>query len=696
MDDIANILERVEELRRKIEHANTLYYAEDAPEISDASYDMMMQELIQLETEHPDLAAPNSPTSRVGAGAVNDFAPFPHGMPMLSLDNAFSEGELQAWEDRNRRTLGMDGTAPIEYFCELKIDGLSVSLLYENGQFVKGGTRGDGEVGEEITQNLRTISALPLRLKPIKSDSSSLHERASALGVPARIEIRGEVFLSHTEFARINEELEEEGARIFANCRNAAAGTLRKKDVSVTASRRMDMFLYTLGECEGWEFGTQQELLQTFRKWGLRTNSHVQLCRGITEAIAFCREWETRKEGLDYDMDGVVVKVNSFALQRELGQVSRSPRWAIAFKYPALQTKTRLLSIEVQVGRTGALTPVANLKPVALAGVIVSRATLHNEEEIQRKDIRVGDMVVVQRAGEVIPEIVEVVFLERTGEELPFEMPTVCPVCGTHVVRLEGEVVTRCPNINCPARIQQALEHFVGRNAMNIDGLGERQLAQLVRHDLVRDAADIYSLTQEQILPLDRMGEKLAKKILANIEDSKHRPLAKLIFALGIRHIGAHAAELLADHFGSLERLQEAEVPELAGIYEIGETTAVSVAAWFAEESNRTLLKRLKEYGVAPENHSDTERSDRLKGLNFVFTGTLTHLKREEAEAIVKRMGGRASGSVSRNTSFVVAGDSAGSKLAKAVELGVQVITEDQFLENIENVVDSLFSSMHE
>lgn len=694
--------QRAEELRQQIRRANYLYYAQDAPEISDAAYDALMKELRELEEKYPDLLSADSPTQRVGTDAVTTFTPYPHRIPMLSLDNAFGTDDLRAWEEKLRRAIGAGEDLLIEYVCELKIDGLSVNLTYENGGFTAGGTRGDGQTGEDISLNLRTISALPMHLRPVKPETAPKTERVTAptslfdvveeqpgtlpeSGVPDRIEIRGEVFMSHREFARINAELEEQGGKTFANPRNAAAGSLRQKDPSQTAKRRLDIFLYAVGECIGWSFKSQFELLQTYRAWGLRTNPNVRICSGIEEVIAFCDEWGGKKAELPYDIDGVVVKVNSFALQRELaGGSSRAPRWAIAYKYPALQVKTKVESIEVQVGRTGALTPVANLTPVALAGVVVARATLHNEDEIRRKDVRVGDTVVIQRAGEVIPEIVEVVLSARTGEEVAFTMPTVCPSCGTEVVKPEGEAVVRCPNEECPKKTQERVRYFASRAAMDIEGLGDKQCEQLTQAGMVKDVADLYKLTKEQLLEFERMGDKLATKILANIEASKTRPLNRLIAGLGIRHIGEHAAEILAAHFGTLERLQNATVDELAGVYEIGRRTAESIRAFFDEKRNQDMLDKLRDAGVRPQAHSSAPQSDRFASKSFVFTGTLTRLKRDEAEALVKRMGGRAGSSVSKQTSYLVAGEEAGSKLTKAQQLGVPVLTEDEFLQMVE------------
>ncbi|HLJ55161.1 MAG TPA: NAD-dependent DNA ligase LigA [Chthonomonadaceae bacterium] len=660
--------QRAEELRARIRRANDLYYNQNAPDISDAAYDALTRELRALEERYPELVTPDSPTQAVGAELITTFRPLQHRMPLLSLDNAFNSDELRGWEERTRRILAIGPDVPIEYVCELKIDGLSVNLTYERGSFVQGATRGDGFTGEDITLNLRTIEAIPRHLK------------AAGGQLPDFIEIRGEVFLSHHEFARINAEAEEQGSRTFANPRNAAAGSLRQKDPSETAKRRLDIFLYAVGECEGCRFQSQAELLESYARWGLRTNPNIRICPGLEEVIAFCAEWQARKVDLPYDTDGVVVKVNSFDLQRELGTNSRSPRWAIAYKYPALQVRTRVEDIQVQVGRTGAITPVAHLEPVAVAGVTVSRATLHNEDEIRRKDVRIGDTVVIQRAGEVIPEVVEVVTSLRTGAERVFEMPTVCPSCGSELVRPEGEAVLRCLNPDCPKKIKEGLQHFTSRLAMDIEGVGEKQSDQLTESGLLRDPADLYTITLDQLLPFERMGEKLASKILANVERSKTRPMANVIYALGIRHIGEHTAEVLASHFGSLDALRSATVEQLDAVHEIGHTTAESIAAWFAEERNQRMLDKLAAAGVRPTAHAAAPTSDTFAGKTFVFTGTLGQLKRDEAETMVKQRGGRASGTVSKNTSYVVAGEAAGSKLAKAQELGVPVLTEDEFI----------------
>ena len=696
-----------DDLRQQINRANYLYYAQDAPELSDAAYDVLMKRLRELEETYPELVSPDSPTQRVGSEAVTTFAPLRHRVPMLSLDNAFSADDLKSWEDRVRRTLGAVPDFAFEMVCELKIDGSAVSLTYENGKFTAGGTRGNGEVGEDITLNLRTVPAIPMQLREEGRGKREEKEEAAPEIAPSLfetpseetesaslpsslfplplIEVRGEVFMSHKEFARINGEAEETGGRTFANCRNASAGSLRQKDPKQTAQRRLDVFCYAVGECDGYNFVSQADLLETYQKWGLRTNPNIRVCANLEEVQAFIDEWGVKKEALPYDIDGVVIKVNSFALQRELGQVSRSPRWAIAYKYPALQVRTKVESISVNVGRTGAITPVANLTPVAVAGVMVSRATLHNEDEVRRKDVRVGDTVVIQRAGEVIPEIVEVVKAERTGDEPEYFLPTHCPACETPVVKVEGEAVIRCPNPACPAKLQQRIEHFVSRGAMDIEGLGEKIVAQLVSGGIVKDPADIYTLDMEKLLTLERMGEKLATKILDNIEKSKTRPLRNLIYGLGIRHIGEHSSEVLAEHFGSLERLASAETAEIAKVHDIGGITAESIAEFFAQEENKEILARLEAAGVAPTASESATSSAEFAGKVFVFTGTMTKLKREEAEKIVKQRGGRAGGSVSKQTSYLVAGENAGSKLTKAQELKVPVLTEDEFLEMLED-----------
>ena len=658
--------DRVDALRAEIARHNFAYHAQDAPTVSDAEYDALMRELNALEAEFPDLVTPDSPTQRVGDAPLSAFGSITHRRPMLSLGNAFSADELREFDKRAKRTVGMAETESVEYICELKLDGLSISLTYEKGVLVQGATRGDGATGEDITHNLRTISAIPLRLV---GDN-----------LPELIEIRGEAFLTHGEFARINAEREQSGEPTFANPRNAAAGSLRQLDPRITAKRRLRVYFYAMGEAKGYTPASQTALLEQYQVWGLPVNPTRSVCPDIEAAIAWVAAWADKKNTLDYDTDGMVIKVNDYTLQREMGQVSRAPRWAIAYKYPALQVETLVEDIVVQVGRTGALTPLAILQPVAVGGVIVSRATLHNQDEIDRKDVRVGDTVVVQRAGEVIPEIVRVVLEKRPETTIPCKLPEVCPSCGVAVVRTIGEAVLRCPNAKgCPAQLQTRLEHFVSRNALDISGLGERHIAQLIAAGLVKDFADLFALKKDDLLPLERMGDKLADNILNAIEGRKHTTLTRLLFAFGIRHCGERSSRLLAQHFGTLERVVAASADDMDKVHEIGRTTAESVASFFGLEETRQTLSKLKAMGVVAEGDDSAPVSDYFAGKSFVFTGSLTKRTREDAELVVKRLGGRASGSVSKQTSYVVAGDTAGSKLAKAQQLGVAVLTEDEF-----------------
>jgi DNA ligase (NAD+) len=657
---------RARVLRDEIQGHNIAYYVNDAPTVSDAEYDALMRELQVIEAANPVLISPDSPTQRVGAPPLSSFGSVTHLRPMLSLGNAFSADDLRSFDLRAKRTLGLDPETVIEYICELKLDGLAVSLTYENGVFVQGATRGDGATGEDITVNLRTISSLPLRLQ---TDDP-----------PTLIEVRGEVFLTHAEFKRINAQREIAGEPTFANPRNAAAGSLRQLDSSITAQRKLKILLYAAGECRGFEPATQDGLLEQYRAWGLPVNPQRGVCPEIEAVIAYVDGWADRKNTLEYDTDGVVVKVNDFVLQRELGQVARAPRWAIAFKYPALQVETLLEDIVVQVGRTGAITPLAILAPVSVGGVTVSRATLHNQDEIERKNVRIGDTVIVQRAGEVIPEIVRSIPEKRPAGALPYRLPDACPSCGTVLIRPEGEAVTRCPNgKGCPAQLQTRFEHFVSRNALDIAGLGERHIAQLIAAELVADPADLFFLKKDDLLPLERMGDKLADNILKAIEDRKRTTLSRLIFGFGIRHVGERAASVLSQSLGTLDKLADASADDMDKIHEIGRTTAESIAAFFALDEAREMLRKLETAGVVAVGDESAPTSDHFAGKSFVFTGALTQRTREEAEALVRRLGGRASGSVSKQTSYLVAGEAAGSKLAKAQTLGVPVLTEDDF-----------------
>jgi DNA ligase (NAD+) len=672
---------RLEELRRLIEHHNYLYYVLDQPEISDAEYDALMRELLQLEEQFPDLRTPDSPSLRVGAPPLEAFATHTHRQPMLSLDNAFGAEELRAFDQRIKRFLGMPPDQRIEYVAELKIDGLAISLTYVDGVFVTGATRGDGIQGEDVTQNLRTIHAIPLRLRQPASAPSSLFDEP--VPIPSFVEVRGEVYLTHDEFRRINEEREQTGEPTFANPRNAAAGSVRQLDPSITAKRRLSLFAYGIGAVEGASFETHWQILQTLKAWGFPVNPHARVCDGIEQVVAFCDEWTARRQELNYDVDGVVVKVNSVLMQQDLGYVQRSPRWAIAYKFPAQQARTRILEVRWQVGRTGALTPVAIMEPVEVGGVTVSRATLHNEDEIARKGVMIGDVVVIQRAGDVIPEVVSVVEEERDGDEQPIVRPQTCPECGAPVEKPEGEAVARCVNLACPAQIVERIRHFTSRNAMNIEGFGDKWVQRLFEEGIIHDPADLYYLKKEDLLPLERMGEKLAENLLNSVERSKQVPLSRFIYALGIRHVGERAAQLLAEYLGGLDALMNASEEQLLQIPEIGPATAREVVEFFRREENRKVIQKMLDAGVTPFAERQ-KRSDAFAGWTFVFTGALRHFTREQAEALVRELGGKASGSVSRQTSYVVVGESPGSKYQKALQLGVPVLTEEQFLQMVE------------
>ncbi|MDW8320013.1 MAG: NAD-dependent DNA ligase LigA [Armatimonadota bacterium] len=674
--------QRVEELRRLIEHHNYLYYVLDQPEISDAEYDALMRELLQLEERFPDLRTADSPSMRVGAPPLEAFATHTHRQPMLSLDNAFGAEELRAFDQRIKRFLGMSLNQPIEYVAELKIDGLAISLTYIDGVFVTGATRGDGLQGEDVTQNLRTIHAIPLRLRQTVGEPTSLFDEPP-VPVPSFVEVRGEVYLTHDEFRRINEEREQTGEPTFANPRNAAAGSVRQLDSRITARRRLSLFAYGIGAIEGASFDTHWQILQTLKAWGFPVNPHAQICPGIEEVVAFCEEWTARRGELHYDVDGVVVKVNSLLMQQDLGYVQRSPRWAIAYKFPAQQARTRIVEVRWQVGRTGALTPVAVMEPVEVGGVTVSRATLHNEDEIARKGVMIGDVVMIQRAGDVIPEVVSVVEEERDGDEQPIVRPQTCPECGAPVEKNEGEAVARCVNLACPAQIVERIRHFTSRNAMNIEGFGDKWVQRLFEEGIIRDPADLYYLKKEDLLPLERMGEKLAENLLNSVERSKQVPLSRFIYALGIRQVGERAAQLLAEYLGSLDALMNATEQHLLQIPEIGPATAREIVEFFRREENRKVIRKMLDAGVTPIAERQ-KRSDAFAGLTFVFTGALQHFTREEAEALVRELGGKASGSVSRQTSYVVVGESPGAKYQKALQLGVPVLTEEEFLKMVE------------
>jgi DNA ligase (NAD+) len=665
----AQAKKRIEKLREELNFHNYRYYVLDDPVISDGSYDRLMRDLEGLEKEYPHLITPNSPTQRVGAPPLDKFEEVRHAVPMLSLANAFEEAEVREFDDRLKRFL--KNTQEIEYCAELKIDGIAVELIYENGHLVTGSTRGDGFVGENVTQNLKTVKSIPLTLIPRKGESS-----------PSRLEVRGEVYLPLKAFQELNVRRERSGESLFANPRNAAAGSLRQLDSSITARRPLDIFCHGIGQFTGAAIASQWELLDTLQGWGFKVNPNRRQCKNIDEVFDYYREMDDLREKLPYEIDGVVIKVNSFRLQEALGTIARSPRWALAFKFKPKQATTKILDIVVNVGRTGALTPTAVLEPVRVGGVTVSSATLHNQDEVDRKDVRIGDTVVVQRAGDVIPEVVRVIPEKRTGKEKKFRLPDQCPVCGSEVDRPEGEAVARCTGIACPAKLKETIFHFASRDAMNIDGLGEKIIEQLVDKDLIKDYADLYRLTLDHLLTLERMGPKLADNILTAIRGSHKTTLERLIYALGILHVGEHIAKLLAHEFSTLEELSQASSERLTGIKGIGEQIASSIVKFFEQKGNQKVIRKLKEFGVEVPSRPARPRPKDLKlsGKSFVFTGGLKTLSREEAESRVESLGGKASSSVSKKTDYVVVGEDPGSKYEKAKAFGVKILSEDDFL----------------
>ncbi|AWI11327.1 DNA ligase (NAD(+)) LigA [Caldibacillus thermoamylovorans] len=655
---------RVDELHKLLNQYGYEYYVLDKPSVPDSEYDKRMQELIALETEFPQLKTPNSPTQRVGGEVLEGFQKVRHRIPMLSLANAFNEADLRDFDRRVRQTVG--DTA---YVCELKIDGLAVSLRYENGVFVQGSTRGDGTIGEDITVNLRTVRSIPLQLT----------EKVT-------IEVRGEVFMPKKSFAKLNKEREENGEILFANPRNAAAGSLRQLDPKIAASRNLDVFLYAIGENHLELIERHSEGLNYLDRLGLKTNQERRLCSTIDDVLEYIKEWQEKRPDLPYEIDGIVVKVDRYDQQEKLGTTVKSPRWAIAYKFPAEEVMTKLIGIDLSVGRTGVVTPTGILEPVRVAGTTVQRASLHNEDLIKEKDIRIGDYVIVKKAGDIIPEVVRSVPEKRTGKENPFAMPTHCPACGSELVRLEGEVALRCINPKCPAQIREGLIHFVSRNAMNIDGLGEKVITQLFQENLVADVADIYKLTKEQLIQLERMGEKSVQNLLTAIEASKENSLERLLFGLGIRHVGAKAAKILAQTYEHIDRLMEAKEEELQAITDIGEKMANSIVTYFQAPEVKELIDELKSLGVnvtykgeRPQNIADIESP--VAGKTIVLTGKLTNLSRNEAKEKLEQLGATVTGSVSKKTDIVIAGADAGSKLEKAQSLDIEIWSEEQFLE---------------
>ena len=664
----AAVRREVERLRREIAEHNRRYYELDAPEISDAEYDALFRKLQDLEAAHPDLRSPDSPTERVGAAPATRFASVRHTQPMLSLANAMSEDEVREFDKRVHRTLRDDGA--IAYVAEPKFDGLAIELVYQDGRFVQGSTRGDGTTGEDVTANLRTIRSIPLALRPAKG----------APPVPSRLEVRAEVLLSKAGFQRLNAGRAERGESVFANPRNAAAGSLRQLDSRITASRPLEIFCHGAGALGGARFATQWEFLATLAAWGFPVSDENRRCADVGETLARYQELAAARETLPYEIDGVVLKVDDVALQERLGQVSRSPRWAVAYKFKAQQATTRVLAIEPSVGRLGTVTPVAVLEPVVVGGVTVRNASLHNMDEITRKDVRVGDTVLLERAGDVIPYVVRVLLEQRKGRPRKFKMPTVCPVagCGGKVVREEGEAAYRCINAACPAQLKSRLRHFASRNALDIDGLGEKLVDQLVETGMVHDFADLYALDAEHLAGLERMAEKSAANLAAEIERSKHPALDRFLYALGIRHVGEHLGQVLAERFRDVEAVLDASEEDLLAVHGVGPEVAKSVRQFATERHNRAVVTRLLRAGVSPR--APAAPSGALAGKTIVLTGALDTLTRGEAERRIIGAGGRVGSSVSKTTDFVVAGADPGSKLAKAKKVGTTVLDEAGFL----------------
>jgi DNA ligase (NAD+) len=656
------IIDRIRSLRKTLHQHNHRYYVLDDPEISDAEYDRLMRELIQIEADYPDLASPDSPSSRVGAPPLAKFDTIAHTIPMLSLDNGFADDDILSFDKRVKRHLNLE--SEIVYTAEPKMDGVAVELVYVNGRLSAASTRGDGFRGEVITANVKTIRAVPIVMRLV--DQSVM---------PSRLEVRGEVFIGIEPFKNWNSERIDQGLPPYANPRNAAAGSLRQLDSKITASRPLEIFFYGVGLVEGYESESHWELLQALQNWGFRINPLIRPRITIDTVLQYHRELSEQRHRLPYDIDGMVVKVDSLSLQRQLGATSRSPRWAIAYKFEAIQETTVLENIEIQVGRTGVLTPVAHLKPVKVAGVTVSRATLHNEDEIEKKDVRIGDTVLVQRAGDVIPEVVKVIRSKRTGAEAHFTMPDHCPVCGSDVVRIEGEAATRCINSSCSAQVKERIKHFASKGALDIDGLGDKLVDQLVDKGLMTSFADLFKLKRETLAGLERMGEKSAENLVNAIEASKRVHFARFLYALGIRHAGEHVALLLAENFGSLEELVGCSQEDLEKIEGIGPVVADSISGFFKQATNLSNIRSLLDNGVQIVFEAG-KKTGPCEGKTFVLTGTLKDMTRRQAKEMITAAGGKVSGSVSRNTDFVVAGESPGSKLTKAQELGIKVIDE--------------------
>ncbi len=665
-----NVKHEIEKLREEIRRHEYRYYVLDDPEIADIEFDRLMKRLQDLEASHPELATADSPTQRVGGQPAGEFPKVRHSVPMISLDNTYSIDDLR---DFDRRVRDLSGRVQVDYVAELKLDGLSMSLIYEDGVLARGATRGNGQVGEDVTANVRTIRSLPLRID---------RKRLAAWGDPEQFEVRGEVIMPIKAFEKLNAQRESAGEPKFANPRNFAAGTMRQLDSRIVASRQLDTFIYYALVNGRGPLRYQWQVLESLVTLGFKVNPNRSLCHSFDDLLAYINEWEGKRDGLPYEIDGIVVKVNDTNLWDELGYTAKSPRWAVAYKYPARQATTVVENIRAQVGRTGTLTPVADLQPVNVGGVTVTHATLHNMDEIERLGVRIGDAVLIQRAGEVIPQVVKVTKQAAEGRE--FHMPKHCPVCGGEVFRAEGEVAYRCMNANCPAQLKESLRHFAGRRAMNIDGLGDVLVDQLVDKGLVKDLADLYSLTQEQVADLERMGEKSASNLIRQIENSKGSPLANVIYAIGIPFVGERTGEILADHFGSLDKLARAGEAELVEAHEIGPKTAQGIVEYFAEKRNRAVIEKLGRAGLQFEIPQSERRKPKgggpLAGKIFVITGTLPTYSREQAKQMIEDAGGRVTGSVSKKTDYVVVGADAGSKLDKAKELGVKTVDEAALL----------------
>lgn len=653
---------RMNELIDKINYHSNKYYNEDAPEISDFEYDNLMKELIKIEEENPQIKRADSPSGRVGGKSLDKFNQVTHKMPMLSLSNAYSAKDLKDF-DKRVRELGNDD---LEYVVEFKIDGLSVGLSYKNGVFEKGATRGNGVIGEDITENLRTVKTIPLKIDDTKE-----------------VVVRGEVYISKQSFEKINKIQEEQGLQLFANPRNLAAGTLRQLDSKLTAKRPLDIFVFNLEYMENTEFKSHSESLEYLKELGFKISTDYKVCSNIDEVIKHIEYWTENRSELPFEIDGMVIKVNDLQQREVMGHTAKSPRWAIAYKFPAEQKKTKLIDIIVEVGRTGTITPTAILEPVRLAGTTVSRATLHNEDYINEKDIKIGDTVLVQKAGDIIPQVVQVVKDDRGGEEVEFKFPDKCPVCSEPTVRLEGEAAIKCINISCPAQIRRGIIHFASRDAMNIDGLGESIVSLLLDNNIIKDIADLYYIKKEDIVNLERMGEKSAENLINAIEKSKQNELYRLINGLGIKYIGVKGAKVLAKNFDSLDEIISADVNKLTNLEEFGDVMANSVVEFFNEEKNINVINKLKEIGINTESIKNADESivNIFEGMKIVLTGTLPTLKRNDAKEMIEARGGKATSSVSKSTTFVLAGEEAGSKLTKANELGITVIDEAKFLD---------------